>query len=305
MPRKKLAPNVYDRMLASNAQVCCVCKRRGIGVNIHHVDHDPSNNDPENLAVLCVSDHDTHHRPAANPALTHLELSASEIRRYKSEWEAFVEEASKPDPAVLAVVNVYGSEDRLHSARLLFQWVDGPIIFQRVYHLLDGPPDTWIDSLFSEIVWLGNGIKLALVDGVLDVAYCPHCHGSLCNVVTPGAARMLTAHDWPEQSIGSIYVNPEQPSLAVHIAYRTDPIVSASLHKCGRDLHLHADNFDERRPITRRPSVRSQAMSLAMRFLSEWRPGKILIGTGDPDTPELMDQLRLPRCWETSGITQR
>ena len=116
---------------------------------------------------------------------------------------------------------------------------------------------------------------------------------------------MLTAHDWSEQSIGSIYVNPGQPSLAVHIAYRTDPIVSASLHKCGRDLHLHTENFDERRPITRRPSVRSQVTSLVMRFLSEWRPGKILIGTGDPDAPELMDQLRLPRCWETRGITQR
>jgi hypothetical protein len=295
MPRKKLTPNAYDAMLAANGRVCCVCKRRGIGVNIHHIDEDPANNNPANLAVLCVLDHDAQHRPAANPAMAHLDLSADEIHRNKIEWEAFVQEASKPNPAVLATVNVYGSADRVHSARLLFQWADGRVVFERVYHLLDGAPDTWIDSLFGEIVWLGKGIKLALIDGMLDVDYCPHCGGSLSNVIRPGVAKMLTAPDWPRESVCSIYINPERPSLAVHIAYRTDPIVSASLHKCGRDLHLHTDNFDERKPIARRPGVRSQATSLVMRFLSEWNPGTTLIGTGDPNRPELIDELRLPR----------
>jgi hypothetical protein len=299
MARKKLSRGVHERTLSANSHVCCVCKRRGIGVNVHHIDHDPGNNSPENLAVLCVAEHDAHHRPSASPALAHLDLSADAIRRYKSDWESFVAEAAKPEPAVLAVVNLYGSSDSVHSGRLLLQWPDGRIALQRTYHLLDGSPETWADAFAEEINCLGSAIKVALVSSPLEVEYCPDCHGSLCSTIKPGVARMMTANDWSERSAACVYINPAQASLAIHIAYREEAIVSASLHKCGSHLHLAAEEFEQRTPIGRRPSVRTQVTALVTKFLAEWRPGRTFIGTGAPNDPELIEQLRLPKCWES------
>jgi len=55
-----------------NAGVCCVCKQRWIGVQLHHIDGDHSNTIDENLAVLCVKDHDAHHRPKCYRNLNHI-----------------------------------------------------------------------------------------------------------------------------------------------------------------------------------------------------------------------------------------
>ena len=39
-------------------RTCCVCNKRGLPFQIHHIDEDPSNNARENLAVLCLLCHD-------------------------------------------------------------------------------------------------------------------------------------------------------------------------------------------------------------------------------------------------------
>lgn len=128
-----------ERILKKNAGVCCVCKQRWLGVNFHHIDGDNSNTIDENLAVLCLKDHDAHHRPGAYLGFNHLELKAEQIKEFKNSWENFVAEASKSDPEIFAVINVYGSEINIHSIRLIFQWSDGRIVFERIYHLMDGP----------------------------------------------------------------------------------------------------------------------------------------------------------------------
>ena len=46
----KMARKLYEL----NADSCCVCKRTGVGLNIHHIDGDSSNTTEENLAVICV-----------------------------------------------------------------------------------------------------------------------------------------------------------------------------------------------------------------------------------------------------------
>jgi hypothetical protein len=296
--RRKLTDKEYAEILKSNANACCVCRRQGIGVNIHHIDHDATNNSHENLGVLCVQEHDAHHRPDQYPALNHLGLSPDEITRYKREWEEFVAEARKPDPGVLATVNVYGSFEHIHAARLLLQWVDGRVAIDRHYHLLEGPPDEWIDHLLEEVKWLGDGIKLALVDEPLAIEYCSCCGRSLPNIINPDRARMLTAKDWAERSTCSVYINPHRHSLAIHMAYDRDGVADAAFHKCGRHLHLSACNFDERTPIKRKPSIRTQATSIVRSFISAWNPGRVFIGTGDQDEPNLIDSLTLPICWE-------
>jgi hypothetical protein len=82
MPRKHISNSLQISLLAANAGVCCVCKTRGVGTNFHHIDHNNAHNEPKNIAVLCVRDHDAHHRPLKYAALNHLDLSAEEIRQY-------------------------------------------------------------------------------------------------------------------------------------------------------------------------------------------------------------------------------
>jgi hypothetical protein len=232
------------------------------------------------------------------PALNHMDLSAEEIVRFKQDWETFVAEARKPNPQVLAVLNVYGFEDYIHSMRLLFQRVSGGIVFERMYHLTDGPIDKWIDLALEELQWLGKDIKLTVVDKPLHVEHCPCCENGLSNTIDPNVATRLVAPDWEERSIGSIYVNPSQASLAIEIAYRDESIATASLHRCGDHLHFVCDNFEERAPVRKRPSVRTQARAMVIKYLQDWTPGELLIGTGDPEEPELVSELDLPSIWE-------
>src|SRR4051794_3347365 len=86
------------RLFEASAFRCCVCKHSNVGLNLHHIDGDSSNTIDQNLAVLCVEDHDKHHRPTKYKARAkHLELGAKRILRLKNSWELFVAEAKKPN----------------------------------------------------------------------------------------------------------------------------------------------------------------------------------------------------------------
>ncbi len=285
-------------MLKRNANACCVCKQRGIGLNIHHIDGDASNTVDPNLAVLCVKDHDAHHRPGAYTS-NHIELGADRILEFKKSWEAFVEEAAKPSPKILAVLNLYGTHSQIHSMRLILQWQNQKIEFERVYHLVaSGPPEQWIDGALSELEWLGKGIKLITLSEPLDIDYCPTCSSSLSNTIDENMAKKLTEESWESDSQCSIYVNPTFPSIAVLISLKGETIYQGHLHRCGKHLHYTCSNYDEHVLIRKKPSVRTQATRMIARVLLEWEPSKIFIGTGDPDAPSLIDDLDLPLCWE-------
>ena len=296
--RKDPTSKQKEKLLSMNAGVCCVCKTRGQGVNFHHIDGDNINTVLENLAVLCVKDHDAHHRPQVYTQMNHLELGAEKILKYKLEWEAFVKEAQRESPKVLAVINIYGTEESIHSMRLIFQTIESRIIFEGLYHLLTGLPESWIDSVIDEVRWLGSNIPLSIVDKPLPIEYCPCCGKSLANVIDSNVAKRITASNWEQNSICSIYINPSQPSLTIILLYEKEVLLTASLHKCGKYLHFICDNFEERVPIKKSSSVRTQSTKILYKVLDEWYPAQLLIGTGDENDPEIIDNLSLPRIWE-------
>ncbi len=298
LKRKNLTSQQKKKLLAMNAGVCCVCKTRGLGVNFHHIDGNPSNNNLRNIAVLCVKEHDTYHRPQAYTETNHLELGAENILKYKRKWEAFVKEAQKEKPKVLAVVNVYGTEENIHSMRLIFQTTDSKIIFERVYHLLTGSPDSWIDSVIDEVRWLGTNIPVTIISKPLPVEYCSCCGNSLSNTIDSNVAKKITSSNWDQNSLCSIYINPTQPSLALTILYKKEILFTGWCHKCGKYLHFICDNYEERVPIKKSHSVRHQATKILSRVIDDWHPAKILIGTGNENNPEIIDGLNLPRIWE-------
>jgi hypothetical protein len=68
-------------MFASDG-TCCVCRERGLAVQLHHIDDDPANHDPANLAVLCLQDHNrTQLRGGFGK-----KLLAADVRTYRDDW---------------------------------------------------------------------------------------------------------------------------------------------------------------------------------------------------------------------------
>lgn len=285
-------------ILDKNLGVCCVCKERGIGINLHHIDGNISNNSEDNIAVLCLKEHDQHHRPNAYDKSKHLELGSSKIKELKIEWEKTIKECKSDNPQVLAVVNAYGTYEKIHSVRFFLQNVNRKIIYERIYHLLIGKPEQWIDTIIDEVNWLGKNIKLTVVNEPFDIEYCPCCNKSLANVLDNNVAIHLTAKDWKEKSVGCIYINPSSPSLALTIFYNENLVFSSHLHKCNGHLHFRSDNFEERTPIKKKPNIRTQVTELMSRVIETWDLDNILIGTGDYDTPTIIDDFDLPLIWE-------
>lgn len=302
MTRVPPLPSQKDRLLEGNAYHCCVCKRTNVGFHLHHIDEDHSNTIDSNLAVLCVEDHDRHHRPTKYEArANHTELGADEILRLKTSWEAFVLEARRPAPKVIATVSTYGSKELVHSLQLVMQWPDERIEYTKSYHLLDGDLDRLTGRMFEELASIGKDIKLVLVNEVLPVDHCPCCGKGFSRTTKTAIVIRLTDPEWATRSSCNIYVNPDQPSLAALIYLRDDLLVQSSLHLCqGEFLHFHNDWINDRVPIKPKPSVRTQASQIINHFLGEWDPAIVRVGTGNPDDPELIADLLLPNCWEIS-----
>lgn len=300
MDRVKPNKAQRKRVLVANANRCCVCKRQGIGLHLHHIDEDPSNTIDENLAVLCVEDHDRHHRPGVyRPRVNHLELGPDQIRQHKKSWEAFVIEARQPNPKVVATLAAYGSFRLIHSLQLVMQWPDERIEYTRSYHLLDGTLDKLTDAVMEEISQIGRNVKLMVVNEPLSVEHCPCCEAGLSRTIKPAVVIRHTDPDWPTDSSCAIYINPERPWITILFFLRREQLLEGSLHLCGgRFLHYHSDGIDERVAVRPHPSKRAQVTRIVRKLLQEWSPATVFIGTGDPDTPELLDGLKLPAFWE-------
>lgn len=302
--KKRINPSsaMKASLLKKNKGVCCVCKERGLGLEFNHIDEDPTNTCEENLAVLCVKDHDQHHRPKSYSKSNHLELGADHIREYKISWETFVEEAAKTHPKILAVMNGYGIDDYVHSVNLVLQWIDGKVEFERNYHLREAPPEVWINKIIEELEWLGKGIILVPMPELLEVKYCPHCqvgdkYNCLYTTVDNNVVKKITADSWNTDSLGEIYINPQKASLAITILLKEEIVFDGRLHKCGKTLHFHYEKREERIPIYKK-AVRTQVTELVKEVLTAWQPSRTLIGTGNPNSPTLIKELLLPKIWE-------
>lgn len=176
MPMNKtpsIPSKVRRAVLAHNAHMCCVCHARGVGVQIHHIDKNPRNNRVTNLAVLCVTDHDAHHRPNAYQTVNHLNMSKAGIQAAKWKWEWFVAETKRSHPRIMTTITAYGTVDHIHAMRVVYQGRDQTIYLDRVFHELNAPLDKWIDAMLAESLAFNRDIPIAVIDAPMPVEYCP------------------------------------------------------------------------------------------------------------------------------------
>jgi hypothetical protein len=80
--RSPISNDISVDVLFMHDHTCCVCRESGKAVQIHHIDDDPSNNSPENLAVLCLEDHNDTQVTGGFGR----KLQAGEVRRYRDDW---------------------------------------------------------------------------------------------------------------------------------------------------------------------------------------------------------------------------
>ena len=298
MTRVRPSDDQRDWLLEANAFRCCVCKRRSVGFHLHHIDGNNANTVDANLAVLCVEDHDRHHRPGKY-APRHIELGASEILLFKTDWESFVAEAQRPEPKVVATLSCYGTPELIHSLQLVLQWPDERIAMKQSYHLLDGDLDRLTDEVFADLASIGPKVTMALINEPLPVEHCPCCGIGYSRTLKPAVVARLTDPDWATESSASIYINPAEPWVTILFSLRRQSLLTGSLHLCqGQFLHYHCEGIDDRVPVTDRPSVRTQVTNIVNSVLREWQPARVVIGTGDPDSPTLLPDLNLPKLWE-------
>lgn len=82
-------------VLYKSAKTCCVCRRPGIPVQLHHCDDDPSNNDEANIIPLCKICHDDAHTKRALSQ----NLTTNRQMDFKAKWE--IEVANRSSTAML------------------------------------------------------------------------------------------------------------------------------------------------------------------------------------------------------------
>ena len=299
--RKKTGQALRNEIITASAGVCCVCRTRGVGINIHHIDGDHANNTPDNLAVMCVRDHDAYHRRNVYHRCHY--LSEGDIRQKKIEWENFIARARSNPPRVAAVLSMIGTEDYIHTIRLAMQDEIGKLCLERDFHFVDVRPADAIDAVLDETSWLNPNITLYLTNEVASIDYCTACDkgGSFTTVLSHSMAARELAPDWVEKSTMAVYINPYRPSCACTLSYNGTIAAKLSIHRCGINLSVN----QEMRRIAHQPSIRSQVSRLIHGFVREWHPGKLLIGTGDPGNPAIIDHLTLPRCWETRALVRK
>jgi hypothetical protein len=86
--RTPIPEDIAAAILFKQDHTCCVCQIKGKPVQIHHIDEDPSNHAPENLALLCFECHEeTHIRGGFGR-----KLRAAEVVVYRDNWEKRVTE---------------------------------------------------------------------------------------------------------------------------------------------------------------------------------------------------------------------
>lgn len=83
----KLFQEMRPLVLGRDGESCVVCQST-VRLVVHHVDHNPLNNDPTNLIALCNSCHMRHHKSIPTPFPWFAQYAAAASRSMTSRWRA-------------------------------------------------------------------------------------------------------------------------------------------------------------------------------------------------------------------------
>lgn len=87
--RTDIPLHIAARVLFLSNRTCCVCRAEGKPVQIHHVDDNPSNHAPANLAVLCF---DCHRETQLKGGFDR-KLDSDQVVLFREDWHALVSQS--------------------------------------------------------------------------------------------------------------------------------------------------------------------------------------------------------------------
>lgn len=127
--RKPIPSKIEDEVMFAADLLCCVCENRGD--HIHHIDNDPSNNEIDNLVLLCF----THHNEVTQRGGLSRRLTPNLLRKYRDNlYRKVAEKRNLPKLEAAVQQNEIFSED--HLFQLMLDAVSVREI-QRIERLLD------------------------------------------------------------------------------------------------------------------------------------------------------------------------
>ncbi len=80
--RTPVPDDVSAEVMFQHDRTCCVCRERGLAVQIHHIDENPANHAINNLAVLCLE----HHEQTQTRGGFAKKLRAADVIRCRDDW---------------------------------------------------------------------------------------------------------------------------------------------------------------------------------------------------------------------------
>jgi hypothetical protein len=90
--RRSIPQQILMDVLDAADHMCCVCRAPAADLQIHHIDGDSGNNDPSNLAVLCLD----HHSSAHTQGGFGRRLDARLVAYHRDTWRVAVRHRRSP-----------------------------------------------------------------------------------------------------------------------------------------------------------------------------------------------------------------
>lgn len=278
-----------------------MCKEPGLGLEFHHIDGNPSNTVEENIAVLCVRDHDKEQRPHRYSKAKHTDLHPDQIIQYKESWEAFVEEASKPNTEVLGLAILYGVGEIVSALRLTFQW-DDQVMWDKMINVTDSPLQSWGEQIVAIANWLGEHVRIVVENEIIQINFCEKCardgrFSRLDPKLHSSSIKKYTRAAWDTDSSVSIYVDPQKPFFSLGVLLEDEPIHGVYIYKQGKSVatfctepscKCHSTSFEEELSPE---NLEEQVKYILNSLLVKWEPARCNIFTLKDNTPVLLNDI--------------
>lgn len=132
--RRKISEELIDKLLFETNRTCCICTTPGKDVQIHHIDQISSNNEYDNLVVLCLSCHsDVHTKRGFGRNWTY-----GQIQRHKNEWIERVKLRKQEADKLASIQFVTGDlQNSTHDFENLdYKEIDDPILTRYLEKIL-------------------------------------------------------------------------------------------------------------------------------------------------------------------------
>ncbi len=118
--REEIPKDLAAEVQFLSDRTCCVCRKPGRAIQIHHIDENPSNNVLENLAVLCL---DCHQKTQVKGGFDR-KLDAAQVKLYRDDWHTIIKQMRESNMLDKQNINRTSNDNNLSKGYIRFLKTD-------------------------------------------------------------------------------------------------------------------------------------------------------------------------------------